>query len=156
MDNKCTTIITTQPGIPAVNQTQFCSKSCVDCVTESVNLKLTGSRGLGSPTCDTSIIGKGNGEDFNKISPVFTNTSIPGCFEKGLQEVTAATVTWTGAGSWTPNKLCVDWNPDTLLVSICTFNNQMALGNGESATATSCEYDPDGAKKCNFDSTTCP
>ena len=138
-------------GIPTVNHVQFCSVQCANCTKESVTLELDANQDP-ARSCDTSI--SGNATDFDKISPTFTNTSIPGCFKDPLFSIKSAKVEWTGTGSWTPNQICVDFDPDNLGASICTFN-QIALNNGESASSTSCVLNF-SMKKCNFDATTCP
>ena len=63
-------------------------------------------------------------------------------------QVSAASITWVGEGTWTPDNVCFDWvDPaETKLVSICRNTMGASLSNGESATLE-CEVGA-GLKQC--------
>ena len=57
------------------------------------------------------------------------------CYQRGMEgEITAATATWTGEGTWSPDNICFDWDKETNRVSVCTFPAGTSLSNGQSAT----------------------
>ena len=46
-------------------------------------------------------------------------------------KVTAATVRWVGAGRWTPDNICFDWDNENYQVWTCVNQNHTSLARGE-------------------------
>jgi len=116
----------------------FKSKGCDGCDKEGVNMTLTGSDSLASPpTCKTVDLDHPNQDDFSQTSTFNATTEEQyigwdECYEAGLDgSVSAALVTWTGSGTWSPVSICFDWDDDNSYVTICTFEPGTTVTPGE-------------------------
>lgn len=80
------------------------------------------------PNCQTVDLDHPTQDDFSQTS-IFNTTmeeldiGWDSCWKKPLGGmVTAAMVTWTGEGTWSPNTICFDWDDVTNKVSVCSIS----------------------------------
>jgi len=97
------------------------------------------------PQCKTKDLDHPNVPDFGKGSSIFVASKEEQdmgwytCWNAPLDGmVTAASVTWTGSGTFYPWQICFDWDKENSLVSICKAATGITLNNGESVDL-SCE-----------------
>jgi len=121
----------------------FTSDDCVGCDKEGVNMILIGSDTGVQHNCTTVNLDHPEQTDFQNNAIFSTATDDPkttgwgDCWEAPLKgKVSAATVTWTGTGTWSPNNICFDWSDPESFVTICSISPGTLphLTNGDSVS----------------------
>jgi len=115
-------------GSVLLTEMVFNSDDCVGCDKEGVTMFLIGSTDAGEPECTTINLNHDGPTDFKNYAKFSTATDDPettgwfSCWEAPLKgKVSAATVTWTGLGTWSPNTICFDWDDPLYKVTICSI-----------------------------------
>jgi len=134
-----------QYGEATLTTIKIGTKDCSGCSSlragSGASITMTTQPPLGAVTCTTGILDKPGITDYTPgVEAAFTDdTSLSSCFQFGLSsKVTEFKVTWTGTGTWTPEKFALerrfgeDW-------PFCCYNpNGVTLSEGQDQTFT-CE-----------------
>jgi len=147
--NPDTHICQANSGSILLTKMVFTSRGCEGCDMEGVNMTLTGTFLQNpSPQCKTINLDNPTNPDYTGTSTFLSTPSEQeygwnNCWNGPLDGlVSAAVVTWTGSGQWSPNTICYDWDKETQVVSVCKFAEQTTLAYGEQAEAF-CSYPGD-------------
>jgi len=140
-------------GLPVLTKITVKTQSCDGCssanVEKGLQLHLVGQYG---PECSTGSLDNIDQMDYSSNhEAVFNSTILGGNDDHGLGGcnnydlnvgVTAATATWTGEGTWTPQAdkpICVNfYDPDDNKPTCCCDLSQPSLGGSDGATDLTC------------------
>jgi len=140
-------------GLPVLTKITISTKSCTDCsysvVEKGVQLHLVGRFGT---ECSTNSLDNPTEHDYvDNKEAVFNSTINGNSVDMGLGDcnnydlnigLTAATVTWTGEGSWTPetdNPICINfYDPANNNPTCCCDLPQQSLRSEDGETDLDC------------------